>query len=148
MYQNDPKSRQHDISIQKGIRLAVRRPNQCARLLAKSFSQLLDDEDWIDATLKFRFCVLFIDNIIDQTVEKEVDKTLLIKIKHMPLRKGLRLLKRYPEEGMKVLVALVIEELRDQQKLGWNEQIDFYDELFTKLFPKNKRLSVKRIIEN
>ncbi len=124
------------ITIEESVEMAIRRPTQSHILLAKTLAKVMNDSGWIDRNMKKKFCAMFINNSIDHSEEKEVDKDLLEKIKYMPLPRGIRLLKRSPEAGLKVLVVLVAKELEHQQKLTHREQFEFYDEIFGSFFPE------------
>ncbi len=123
------------ISIEKSVKMAIRRPAQSHTLLAKTLAAVINGETWIDRKMKKKFCALLMCNLIDRSIEQEVDTSFLKKIKSIPLTSGIRLLKRTPEQGLKVLVALVSIELRNQQQLNENEQVAFFKELFDYFFP-------------
>lgn len=133
----------HAITVEKSVEMAIRRPSQSHTLLAKTLARLMNGENWIDRNMKKKFCTLFVSNHIDHNIEREVDVNLLEKIKAIPLSRGIRLLKRTPDAGLKVLVTLVTEELRNQQKLTHTEQLEFYDEIFGSFFPEIKLPRIK-----
>ena len=124
------------ITIEKSVEMAIRRPVQTHTLLAKTLAKVINGENWIDRTMKKRFCTLFVSNYIDHTIEREVDATLVERIRKIPLTHGMRLLKRAPEDGLKVLVAVVSKELQNHQKLTNGEQVAFYEEILSYLFPE------------
>lgn len=128
----------HGIKAKKSVGMAIHDPSRSYTLLAKTLASVVNSEDWIDRKMKKMFCVLFVSNLIDQNIENEVDVALLEKIKKIPFVSGIRLLKRNPDEGLKVLVALVTEELRNQQEFTHVEQFAFFNELFGRFFPENK----------
>lgn len=124
-----------NISIEHSLEMAIRRPSQSSRLLAVTLAKVINNEKWINRSMKKKFCFFFVSNLVDQNIEKQIDKKLLQKIKKRPLTSGIRLLKRNQEEGLKVLVVLVTEELKNQQKLTHSEQYEFYDEILNHFFP-------------
>jgi len=124
------------VSVEKGVEIAVRRPAKSHLLLAKTLANLMNGEGWIDRKMKKKFCALFVSNFIDHAIEREVDPKILKRIKEIPLPRALRLLKRNPNSGLKVLVALVTQELKDRQMLDETEQSEFYNEIFGNFFPE------------
>ncbi len=127
-----------EITVKKSVAMAMRRPSKSHALLAKTLATLINGENWINWTLKKKFCMLFMNNLIDRSIEREVDSSLLEKIKSMPLASGIRFLKRTPDEGLKVLVVLIAEELNDQQEFSPSEQVAFLSEIYDGLFPECK----------
>lgn len=125
-----------DVTIGKSIRMAIRHPSQSHILLAKTLAQAMNGEKWIDRRIKKKFCLMLLNNHLDHAIEREADEKLLRKVKNIPLVEGIRFLKRVPEEGLKVLVSLVSNELQNGQKLSQEEQVDFYREILTNLFPE------------
>ena len=143
----DSKPQGRDVTVQKGVRIAVRRPSRAAVLFARTLTDLMDAEAWLDRTLKMRFCALFLHNMIDGSIEAEVDPELLHKLRTRPMTVGIRLFRRRPDQGLRLLVALVAGELRDYQHLPIEEQLEFYDEICHKFFPEI-RLSDKVVERN
>lgn len=131
------------ITVEKGVAMAMRRPSKSHALLAKTLATLINGESWINWTLKKKFCMLFMNNLIDRCVEREVDSSLLEKIKSIPLASGIRLLKRTPDEGLKALVVLIAKELNDQQGFTPREQVAFLSEIYDGLFPEGKHPALK-----
>jgi hypothetical protein len=125
-----------DVTIGKSIRMAIRHPGQSHILLAKTLAQTMNGEKWIDRSMKKQFCLMLLNNHLDHTIEREADTKLLKRVKNIPLIKGIRFLKRVPEEGLKVLVSLVSNELQNGQKLSQEEQMLFYREVLNNLFPE------------
>ena len=126
----------HDVTIGKSIRMAIRHPGQSHILLAKTLVQAMNGEKWIDRSIKKKFCLMLLNNHFDHAIEREADANLLKRVKNIPLVKGIRFLKRAPEEGLKVLVSLVSNELQNGQKLSQEEQVQFYGEILNDLFPE------------
>ena len=48
---------------------------------------------------------------------------------------GIRLLKRWPDEGVRAIATLVFMELRDRQEFTQDEMLGFFDELLNCFFP-------------
>ena len=132
-----------DFTVRRGIRLAVQRPGEGAVLLAKTLSDVMSGQDWIDDSDKMKFCIMFVSNLIDRSIEKEIDeefKAVKERVKRVPFTHGIKLLKKRPGIGLKILISIVMEEIRDRQKLSEGEQFEFYDQLASHFFP-NIRLS-------
>jgi hypothetical protein len=125
-----------DVTIGKSIRMAIRHPGQSHILLAKTLAQAMNGEKWIDRNMKKQFCLMLLNNYLDHAIEREADEKLLRRVKNIPLLQGIRFLKRAPEEGLKVLVSLVSNELQNGQKLSQEEQMLFYREILNNLFPE------------
>jgi len=123
------------ITLQQGVELAVHHPQKGASILASTISKTLNAEKWIDDKTKLRFCIMFASNLLDGHIEKEIGKERIEKIKKLPFRTSLRLFKSDPEDGLKCLVAISAEEVRENQKLSMIEQVKFTDDLFKSFFP-------------
>ncbi len=116
-----------NISVDDGIRLASRYPGQCARLLANHLYPVLEQESWFTKEWRLRFLAYFLQNLVDQSIEAEVDHELMKRIKKIPLNKALKLISNSPCAGLKVLVAIISERLRIEQKLSLEDQYVFYN---------------------
>jgi hypothetical protein len=132
------------ITVEKGVEMAVRRPGKSHLLLAKTLANMMNGEGWIDRTMKKKFCALFISNYIDHAVEREVNPDILERVKAISFPRALRMLKRNPESGLKVLVVLVMQELKNRQMLNETEQCEFYEEIFGNFFPEINLPSIKK----
>ena len=141
-------SDKHPLTVAKGVELAIRHPEKAGALLAKTLASIMHSEQWIDHGIKARFCVLFVHNLLDSSIEACIDRKLYRRMLKLPFLTGIRLLKRHPDEGLKVLVAVVMKELRDTQKLPFEEQVVFYNELFAKLFPDSTLIEVNPAADN
>ena len=117
------------------MRIAVRHPASGAAILASTLSKLIKDEDWINDEYKLKLCILFVENMIDGSVEKSIDPVILEKLKKKTFPEGLRLLKKRPREGLKYLLAIIMEELRHRQNFNEKDQNKFYEELLKNFFP-------------
>jgi hypothetical protein len=122
--------------ISDGIRIAIRHPSPAVALLAQTFSQSFENAPWIDTNLKIRFCIMLLDNYLESSVEERVGLRLIHKLRDKPLEFGIRLLKRDPQQGLEVLVGLVLYELRLVQLFDDGEQRGFITELLHQLFPE------------
>jgi hypothetical protein len=129
-------------TISSSISLAVRRPESGAALLARTLTEQLNGAPWIDRDIRMRFCIAYLSNCIDAHIERTVDPHLLRRLRDKPLSLGIRLLKRNPDTGIAILVAMVMEELRDRQKAGHQERIEFFEEMLVRFFPEAEELSV------
>lgn len=125
-----------EISVGEAVEIGAKEPKTAARLLAKNF--LKEVGDIFTPTMKQRFVKLFLKNLIDGNLEKEVNGNLLKRIKKLPLKRAMRLLKRYSEEGLKILVVAIYQELRDHQKVSEAEQIDVVNVFLKSLNPEEK----------
>lgn len=123
-------------TIQQGISMAIRHPEAGVVLLARSFALHFQGAPWITPELKLKFCILFLSNLMDSEVEKEIDPELLKKVLKKTMHFGIRLLKRWPENGLKMLVAVVMSELRQNQRCSEPEMQQFYDEVIGVFFPE------------
>lgn len=124
------------ISVEKSVEIGIRHPAEGHTLLAKTLSGVMNSEQWINDEMKQQFCSMFLSNTIDHAIDREVDQDLLEKVKKISFIRGIRLLKRTPEAGLKVLVSLVTQEIENTQKLSVIERSEFYDEILFNLFPK------------
>ena len=129
------------ISVKKGIEVAIRRPKQSQIFLTKTLSTVMKDEDWIDRNMKWNFAYMFVSNQIDHYLDQKVDKRLIEKIQSIPFSLGMRLLKRYPEEGMKVFVLLVTAVLSNNKKWIPSTPTLLFDKVFDYLSAKNMKIS-------
>ena len=125
----------HTISVNDGIKLATRHPNSCANLLANNLYPVLEKENWFDKEWRLKFCAYFLQNLVDHSIESEVDQEFMARIKKLPLNRAMKLIENAPCNGLKVLVAIISERLRLEQKLSTEEQYVFYNTLFGKFFP-------------
>ena len=129
---------QSKISVENGFKLAIRHPHSGAEILAKTIAQLLIGEEWITDELKLKFCIMFVDNLIDGNIEQNIDRNILEKIKKRPFTDGLKLMKHRPTEGMKFMLVIIMEELRNHQGFTEKEQFVFYENLLSSFFPELK----------
>jgi len=129
------------ISVKNGIEMAIRRPKKSQVLLTKTIATVMKDDEWIDKKMKWNFAYMFVSNQIDHDIEQKVDKRLIEKIKSIPFSFGLRLLKRYPEEGMKVFVILVTTELSNNKKCIPVKPTLLFDKVFDYLYIKDTNIS-------
>ena len=129
---------QKEVTVEGGLRIAVRHPHYGAAILAKSIAKAIGNEDWITDELKLKFCILFVDNLIDGNIEKNIDRRILEKIKNKTFPEGLKLMKRRPEQGMRYMLVIIMEELRNTQGFSQDAQFAFYEELLSGFFPEYK----------
>lgn len=125
-----------DLTVNTGLPVAAPDPKRCIRLLVDTLYPMLEAASWFTKEWRLKFCAWFLQNLIDQAVEAEVDPRLLERVRLMPLSRGIKLIgKTSPEPGLKVLVCLICIELRTNQKLDTEAQYLFYHILMAKLFP-------------
>jgi hypothetical protein len=129
---------QTNITVENGFKIAVRHPERGAAIIARTLASTLIGEDWITDEFKLKFCIMFVDNLIDGNVEKNIDRKLLDKIKNRPFLEGIRLMKHRPREGMKFMLVLIMDELRNHQGFSEKEQFVFYENLLSSFFPDLK----------
>jgi len=126
------------ISVRNGLKLAMRHPKTGAAILAKTLASVLNDQKWITKKLKFKFCAMFVENLMDGEIEKNVNPEILDKIKGKPFPEALKIMRKRPETGIKYMITIIMEELRDKQKLDDEGQFAFYEELLASFFPELK----------
>jgi len=125
------------VTVEGGIKIAVRHPSRCALLLANNLYPLLAEQEWFSKEVCFKFCAYFLANMVDRSIEEEVDPALMERLKGVSLERAVRLLGNDPLPGLKTLIAIVFEALRGQH-LSDADFYDFYNELFGKFFPELK----------
>lgn len=127
------------ISVKQSVKLVTRHPNRCSHLLAHSLYPMLEREAWFTAEWRLKFCAYFLQNMVDQSIEQEIDQRVTDRIKRIPLSRAIGLIeKNAPCDGLKMLVAIISEGLRDEQKLSLDDQFNFYNSLFGKFFPETR----------
>ena len=128
----------NEVSVESGFKIAVKHPKAGARILAETLANLMTGEEWVTDEMKLKFCVLFVENLIDNSIEASIDRTILEKIRKKTFSEGMKLMKRRPEMGMHYMIVIIMEELRHRQSFSEKEQFEFYDELLSCFFPKYK----------
>ena len=123
------------LSVDKSLAIAARHPRTCARLLADNLYPLLEHEPWFDKQWRAQFCAYYLQNLVDNSIEREVDPEMMERLKRLPLRRVFPIIADSPCAGLKTLVAIISLHLRQEQKLGMEEQYEFYDVLFGRFFP-------------
>jgi hypothetical protein len=123
------------ISVDTGIRLATRHTDRCADLLAANIYPLLNQAAWFTPEWRLKFCAYFLQNMVDQSIEAEVDAVVTARIQRLRLTRALRLLGNSPATGTRVLVAILSQHLRQKQNLSTEQQYRFYETLFGQFFP-------------
>jgi len=126
------------ISVENGIKIAIRHPSSGEMILAKTVAALLNKEDWLNDEYKLKFCIMFVDNLIDANIEKSINREILSKIRQKSFTDGIKMLKMRPEEGMKYMLVIIMEELRHRQNFDETQQYQFYEELLANFFPSHK----------
>jgi hypothetical protein len=121
-------------SIQKSIQISIRQQSSGKALLAKSFTKCMNDAFWVTNELKIEFCVLFLNAILDRSSNQK-SNDFTDRLKRKSIHFGIRLLKRYPQRGLEILVNLIMDELIDHQKYSQDELFQFYSEVFDRFFP-------------
>ena len=136
---SDPQSNRPTrptLTVGAGMKIASRHPKHCARLLADNLYPLLDEAEWFTKEWRLKFCVYFLENLVDESIEAEVDPVMMDRVRRISMTRAVKLIgSGEPEPGLKVLVALLCTELRLSQGLGIQEQFEFYNTLFGKFFP-------------
>jgi hypothetical protein len=129
-------------SIEHGINMAIRHPEAGVELLARTFAIYFQGAPWINGDLKMRFCILFLSNLLDGAVEKQVSARTMEKLVKKSMSFGIRLMKRWPDEGLKMLVAMVMRELRCNQRCSELELQYFCEEVITVFFPQESQKTI------
>jgi len=124
------------ITVKNGFKIAIRHPEKGAAIIARTLANTLLGEDWITDEFKLKFCIMFVDNLIDGNIEKSIDRKLLEKIKDRTFIEGIRLMKHRPVQGMRFMITIIMEELRNHQGFTEKEQFVFYENLLTSFFPE------------
>ena len=124
-----------EVSIGNGFKIAVRHPTSGAAVLASTLSKVIENETWINDEYKLKLCILFVENLIDGSVEKSIDRGILEKLKKKTFPEGIKLLRKRPNEGLKYMLVIIMEELRHRQNFNEEAQYKFYDELLKSFFP-------------
>ncbi|MCL2690017.1 MAG: hypothetical protein FWE57_09270 [Chitinispirillia bacterium] len=123
-------------SIEHGINMAIRHPEAGVELLARTFAIYFQGAPWINSNLKMKFCIMFLSNLLDGAVEKQVSVRTMEKLIKKSLSFGIRLMKRWPDEGLKMLIAMVMRELRCNQHCSELELRYFCEEVIAVFFPQ------------
>lgn len=112
-----------------------------SELLARNVASALNESRWINNDLKIRFCILFMRSILDHKTHDPGRISLIQKINRKPLRFAIRLLKRYPEEGLSILSQSIMVELQSNQNFKLDQLVSFHTVLLNLLFPNDNLLS-------
>ena len=126
------------ISVDTGIRLATRHTDRCADLLVAHIYPLLDNAPWFTPEWRLKFCAYFLQNMVDQSIEAEVDAQIMLRIQRLRLSRAIRLLGNSPGTGTRVLVAILSQHLRQKQNFSTEQQYRFYETLFGQFFPESR----------
>lgn len=121
-------------SIQRSIQIGIKRPILGITLLANNFAKCIEDTS-ITKDLKVRLCLLLLQKIIDKTYANHNNTVLSSRLQNRSIYFGIRLLKRYPKQGLDVLSNLIIYELVNNQNCSQDELLLFYNKVFYRLFP-------------
>jgi len=132
-------------SIEHGINMAIRHPVAGVELLARTFAIYFQGAPWINSNLKMKFCIMFLSNLLDGDIEKQVSVRTMEKLIKKSLAFGIRLMKRWPDEGLKMLVAMVMRELRCNQRCSELELRYFCEEVITVFFPQEAQKSTESV---
>ena len=128
-----------NLSIDQGLAVAARHPQTCARLLAKNLYPLLEHEPWFNKQWRAQFCAYYLQNLVDNSIEQEVDPKILERLRKLPLQRTFPMIADSPCAGLKTLVAIISQHLRQEQKLSIEEQYEFYNVLFGQFFPADSK---------
>lgn len=126
------------ISVDTGMRLATRHTDRCADLLAAHIYPLMNQAGWFTPEWRLKFCAYFLQNMVDQSIEAEVDAEVMARIQRLRLTRALRLLGNSPATGTRVLVAILSQHLRHKQNFSTEQQYRFYETLFGQFFPESR----------
>jgi hypothetical protein len=132
-------------SIQRSIQIGTRHPIKGMSLLANTFTQCIDNSTSLTKELKIEFCVILLSAIVDRSYQPQ-KKNLSKRLKNKSIYSGIKLLKRYPRQGLEILVDLIIDELIGHQKCTQDDLFQFYSEIFSCFFNEesNKTISGKQ----
>ncbi|MBD3418890.1 MAG: hypothetical protein GF398_02110 [Chitinivibrionales bacterium] len=122
-------------SITRGISIAVRHPQIGAELLARSYAHKLNQAPWFDRKMKIELSLLVLGSCLGGRTEPKVGKRLFKRVKKRPLEFGIRYLKRDSYHGLRMLAALLMDELRNNQHLSNSEIVEFSRILIREFLP-------------
>ncbi|MBN1865516.1 MAG: hypothetical protein JW808_11505 [Victivallales bacterium] len=125
------------ITVRSGIRIAVRHPNAGELILAKTLAGMLNKQEWLNDEFKLKFCIRFIDNLMDGSIERSADPKIMGKLEKRSFTDGIRLLRKRPDDGINYMIAMVMKELRLRQGFDERRQFVFYEELLANFFPSH-----------
>ncbi len=106
-----------------------------SKMLACTIAKELNESGWVSCNLKIRFCILFMQKILESKLKNPDNIILIQKIRKKPLSFIIRFLKRYPDKGLQLLSQSVMEELRGNQNYEFDELVQFQTALLDLLFP-------------
>lgn len=129
------------ITVAQSAKIATRHPQQCAQLFLNNVFPMLEQEAWFSKAWCLKFCALFLQNIVDHSVDVETDQILVARVLELPIHKALPLLRKHPEDAVALMVVMVSNQLRSQQRLSTADQYAFYNELFAAFFPSETTAS-------
>lgn len=105
-----------------------------SKMLACTIAKELNESGWVSCNLKIRFCILFMQKILESKLKNPDNIILIQKIRKKPLSFIIRFLKRYPDKGLQLLSQSVMEELRGNQNYEFDELVQFQTALLDLLF--------------
>jgi hypothetical protein len=105
------------------------------QLLASKVAAVFNETQWITTEHKILFCILFMKKVLGCPIPQSFSESLIRRIMKKSLRFSIRLLKRYPSDGILMLVVLIMAELHDNQKYSVEQLTDFHTTLMGAFFP-------------
>lgn len=106
-----------------------------SQFIASSVASALNGSKWVSKDHKVRFCILFMQRMLERQLENYSTIQVFNKMKKKPLAFIIRLLKRYPEKGMHILSQTIIDELQQNQHFKFDQMVQFQTILLELLFP-------------
>lgn len=122
----------------KKSKLNKHSPLSGAQIFARAVSHAFNDAPWISKELKLRFCLGFLENLLEKDWDSQTAHQLRKRFEKLTMETGFRLLRRFPDKGIEMLVTLLMVELRDRQKFTQEQLIEFHSELLEHFFPEVK----------
>ena len=141
----------YDFTVGKFTKITVRRPQIIVDFLSKAVGCFLRTQPRSTANFRTAFCDLLdvtineyfhlvVDSLVGVKPEtsleryvKKVDRRLkgkiLTNIKDHSLKKGLEFATHKPDLGIKILVFLIIDELKNKQHIPWPEMFKFCSDI-------------------
>lgn len=116
---------------------SIKNPIGDSVFLAQNIANALNSSSWVSRDLKISLCISLLRGIMGSHEEKNESDLFVEKIKGKPFSFSIRLLKRYPEKGVKILSNSIIDELQRNQNYKLEQLVEFNNVLLDLLFPLN-----------
>ena len=115
--------------------IAAENKADASQIFANALASAMNQSSWVNSNLKIRFCILFMQRLLEHRLVQSGNIQLVKKIKQKSIVFLIRLLKRYPEEGLHILSQFIIDELQENQHFEFEHLVQFQTILLELLFP-------------